>query len=153
LANAGTIQIVFDELENFDEVIDLYIYDALLDTYTNFNDTNYQISLEAGDYVDRFFLTFMDNQSLSVVDPEINDVIVAYLMGPNEIYIKTPSSINVKQIYLINLTGQTVGSWNSTNQPLSNEIRIPVQNISEGAYVLKVETNYQTYNKKVIVKF
>lgn len=67
--------------------------------------------------------------------------------------LKTPSSINVKQIYLININGQTVGSWNSTNQPLSNEIRIPVKNISEGNYIVKVETNYSSYNKKIIIRY
>jgi len=33
----------------------------------------------------------------------------------------------------------------------NNEIRIPVSNISEGNYILKVETNGSTVNKKVII--
>ncbi|MGC1471750.1 MAG: HYR domain-containing protein [Psychroserpens sp.] len=153
LANGGTIQIPFDAFENFDETIDLFIYDAQLDTYTNFNTTSYQITLEAGDYTGRFFLAFQEDQTLSVIDNEIKDIQVDYLQTSSEIYVKTPNSINVKQIYLINITGQTVGSWNSTNQPMSHEIRIPVQNISEGNYILKVETNYSTYNKKIIIKY
>ncbi|MGB3607523.1 HYR domain-containing protein [Psychroserpens sp.] len=153
LANGGTIQVPFDAFENFDETIDLFIYDAQLDTYTNFNNTSYQITLEAGDYTGRFFLAFQEDQTLSVIDNEIKDIQVDYLQTSSEIYVKTPNSINVKQIYLINITGQTVGSWNSTNQPMSHEIRIPVQNISEGNYILKVETNYSTYNKKIIIKY
>jgi hypothetical protein len=41
LENGGTIAMVFDELENFDEDIAVYIYDALLDTCTNFNNSNH----------------------------------------------------------------------------------------------------------------
>ena len=153
LANSGTVEVALNEFENFDEDVDLFIYDSLLGTYTQFNDLSYQITLSAGNYYDRFFLAFQEDQTLSTLDAEFNDIQVDYLHNTDEIYIKTANSIQVKQIYLINITGQTVGSWNATNQPLSNEIRIPVQRISEGNYILKVETNYRTYNKKIIIKY
>jgi hypothetical protein len=153
LENNGMIQIEFDKFENFDEPIDLFLYDSLLGTYTQFNETSFQITLDAGTYADRFFLAFQEDQTLSVVENDFKDIQVDFLQMTDEIYIKTPSSINVKQIYLININGQTVGSWNSTNQPLSNEIRIPVKNISEGNYIVKVETNYSSYNKKIIIRY
>jgi hypothetical protein len=153
LENSGSIEIALHQFENFEEDVDLFIFDVLLGTYTQFNDLSYQITLSAGNYPNRFFLAFQEDQTLSTVETDFKDIQVDYLQNTDEIYIKTPNSIQVKQIYLINITGQTVGSWNSTNQPLSNEIRIPVQRMAEGNYVLKVETNYSTYNKKIIIKY
>jgi hypothetical protein len=51
------------------------------------------------------------------------------------------------------MAGQTVASWNATNLPLSDKIRIPVKNLSDGNYIIKVETKETTYNKKVIIKY
>jgi hypothetical protein len=153
LTKTGTVEIALTALENFDESIDVYIYDSLLGTYTLINDTNYKIALDPKDYVNRFYLTFEQEGTLSVVDKDIQNIIVNYLTHTDEIYVKTEQSIVVKQIYLFNILGQTIKSWNVTNLPISgNEIRIPVTNVSEGNYVLKVETNKGSVNKKIIIK-
>ena len=61
--------------------------------------------------------------------------------------------MDIKQVYLVNMLGQTIKSWNSTNAPLSQECKIPVRQLSEGNYIIKVQTtDNQTINKKVIVK-
>jgi hypothetical protein len=153
LTNGGTIEIVLNDIENFDEAIDVFIFDALDGTYTKFNDISFQITLEAGNYNNRFYLVFQEDASLSAIDNEFKDIIVNYLQNTNEIYIKTPPSITVKQLYLINIAGQTVASWNATNLPMSDEIKIPVKNISESAYILKVETRTRTFHKKIIIKY
>ncbi|MCH7524846.1 MAG: T9SS type A sorting domain-containing protein, partial [Bacteroidetes bacterium] len=82
-----------------------------------------------------------------------NQTIVNYLNSSGEIYIHVPKAINVKQVYLINLLGQIVKSWNITNTPniSNNEFKIPVKNISEGNYIIRVETNRRTINKMVII--
>ncbi|WP_431135329.1 BspA family leucine-rich repeat surface protein [Psychroserpens mesophilus] len=153
LTYGGTIEIQLDSLENFEEDIEIFIYDALHGTYTQFNDISFQITLEAGHYSNRFFLVFQEDTTLSTVDTDFKDIMVNYLQTTNEIYINTPSSIQVKQVYLINIAGQTVASWNAVNLPLSDTIRIPVKSISEGSYLIKIETNYTTFNKKVIIKY
>lgn len=153
LKDGGSIQILLDELENFEEIINVFIYDALLGTYTKFNNTNYQITLAAGEYKNRFYLAFQEDETLSTIDNEFKDIDVGYLQNTDEIYVKTPPSINVKQIYLINIAGQTVGSWNATNLPMSNVIKIQVENVSEGNYILQVESNYSTFNKKIIIQY
>ncbi|WP_425075138.1 HYR domain-containing protein [Psychroserpens sp. S379A] len=153
LTNGGTIEIKLADLENFDEEIDVFIYDALEGTYTQFNDMSFQMTLNAGHYSNRFFLTFEEDSTLSVIDNTFKDIVVNYLQSSDEIFIKTPSSIQLKQLYLINMAGQTVGSWNASNLPMSDEIKIPVKNISEGNYVIKGVTNTNTFNKKIIIKF
>ena len=83
---------------------------------------------------------------------EENPVVVNYLNDTDEIYIKTPNDIDVKQVYLINMLGQSVKSWNATNAPMSHEIKLPVKNVSSGNYIIKVETNTNSVNKKILIK-
>lgn len=153
LSNFGSVEITLESLENFDEAIDVFIYDSLLGTYTKINNLSYQISLEAANYNDRFYVTFSEDTTLSEIENSIDSVQISYLHNSNEIYIKTPYTINVKQVYLINVAGQTVKSWNATNLTMANDLKIPVKNISEGNYIVKVVTNTISVNKKVIIKY
>ena len=59
----------------------------------------------------------------------------------------------MQQVYLINILGQSLKAWNATNTPMRHEFTIPVKNVSEGAYIIKVETDSGTINKKVIVTY
>ncbi len=62
LSASGNIEIELTALENFDEEIDVYVYDSLLGTYSRINDTSYQVNLDAGSHTNRYFITFQDKQ-------------------------------------------------------------------------------------------
>ena len=111
--------------------------------------------LEAGNYQNRFYIAFSSDGALSVVDPEnTNGFDVAYLIGSKEIFIKSENIFDVDKVYLINLIGQTVASWEQNDfEQATSEIRIPVKDISEGTYIIKVETFNSTINKKAIIKY
>ncbi|SFO01507.1 HYR domain-containing protein, partial [Bizionia echini] len=149
----GNAEIALTDFENFDTDPDVYVYDALLGTYSRINVTPYQTNLDAGTHEGRFYIVFQEDNVLSTETNEFPNVIVNYLNSTNQIYIKVPYSMVIKQVYLVNMLGQTIKSWNSTNAPLSQECKIPVTQLSEGNYIIKVQTNdNQTINKKVIVK-
>ncbi|MCL8008871.1 hypothetical protein M8845_15680, partial [Gelidibacter japonicus] len=112
---AGNIEIALSELENFDTDPDIFIYDALLDTYTKINDVSFQTTMKPGQYKDRFYIAFQPDTTLSIIDEDFKDISVKYLQKTDEIYVKTPASIEVRQVYLINIAGQAVRSWNMTN--------------------------------------
>ncbi|WP_203459212.1 LamG-like jellyroll fold domain-containing protein [Lacinutrix sp. WUR7] len=153
LGTTGNIQITLAELENFNEDIDVFVYDALLETYTRINDTHYQITLDPGSHSDRYFISFKDGSALNTPDEQFSNVVINYLTATSEIYINVPTSVDIKQVYLVNLLGQTVKSWNGTNAPLSHECRLPVKKISEGTYIIKVRTSDNALiNKKIVVK-
>ncbi|WP_190246228.1 LamG-like jellyroll fold domain-containing protein [Gelidibacter gilvus] len=149
----GNVAIALTGLENFDEPIDVYVHDALLDTYTKINTVSFQINLEAGNYNGRFSLVFQPDTTLSTIDQDFKEISVKYLQKTDEIYVKTPASIEVRQLYLINMVGQAVKSWNVTNMNFGQEFKIPVKDVAEGNYILQVETNTNSYNKKIIIKF
>ncbi|MBA6154723.1 HYR domain-containing protein, partial [Gelidibacter maritimus] len=150
---SGNVELSLTELENFDEDIDVYVHDGLLDTYTRINTVSFQANLEAGNYSGRFSIVFQPDTTLDIIDQDFKDISVKYLQKTDEIYVKTPASIEARQVYLINMAGQAVRSWNMTNMNFGQEFKIPVKDIAEGNYILKVETNTNSYNKKVIIKF
>src|SRR5690606_8025231 len=141
LGTSGTIEIELTDLENFDEDIDVYVYDALLGNYSRINTVNYQIALDAGNHANRYFIAFKEEATLNTPNEEFSNVIVNYLNASNEIYINVPTSVDIKQVYLVNMLGQTVKSWNATNAPLAHECKLPVKNVSEGNYIIKVRTS------------
>ncbi|EMQ93778.1 hypothetical protein D778_01525 [Xanthomarina gelatinilytica] len=152
LGTSGTIEIELTDLENFDEDIDVYVYDALLGNYSRINTVNYQIALDAGNHANRYFIAFKEDATLNTPIEEFSNVVVNYLNATNEVYINVPTSVDIKQVYLVNMLGQTVKSWNATNAPLAHECRLPVKNVSEGNYIIKVRTaDNKLINKKVII--
>ncbi|MGJ5641414.1 LamG-like jellyroll fold domain-containing protein, partial [Formosa sp. S-31] len=153
LSNKGNIDISLRVLENFEDDIDVFIYDSVTGGYTQFNNVPFSINLDAGEYNGRFFLTFTDDDKLDVIEDELQDITINYLDNTDEIHIRTPSHISLKQVNLINTLGQTVKAWNATNAPLSNNCKIPVKNISEGNYIVTVKTENGSISKKVIVQF
>ena len=153
VSNGGNIEIRLNSLENFSDNRPVFIYDALEQNYISINNQNFQTNLEPGNYSSRFYLVFQEDETLSTIKNEFENVNLKFLLDTDEIYIKTPPSINIKQLYLINVAGQTIASWNTTNLAMSNEIKIPIKNISEGTYIIKAETQTGTFNKKIIIKY
>lgn len=151
LSNQGNVEVSLKSIENFDSEIDVYIYDSLLNTYSAINTTSFNINLDAQDYVDRFYLTFNTEDTLSNTELDNNNIFVNYLNQSNEVYIK--SSINIiKEVVLVNILGQNIISWDFENE-YNSEIRLPIKSISEGTYVVKVITNTGIISKKIIIKY
>ncbi|WP_188358253.1 LamG-like jellyroll fold domain-containing protein, partial [Mangrovimonas yunxiaonensis] len=152
LANNNTVEIDLESLEHFDDDIDVFIYDAVEDSYHQINNMPYTFNLTAGTYNNRYFVTFTADNSLSVADLDTQQIVVNYLNSSSEILIKTPTNVNVKQVTLISILGQTVMTWNNDNQTFGNEIKIPVTRVSQGGYIVKVDTKSGgSISKKIIV--
>ena len=148
---AGAVELSLTGLENFETPIDVFVHDAELDTYTQINAMSFQSTLDSGNYTERFSIVFRPDSTLSTIDKEFKEVNVKYLQNTNEIYIKTPASIEIRQVNLITITGQSVTSWDLTTN-YSQEHKIPVKDIAVGNYILQVETNTNSYTKKIMVK-
>jgi hypothetical protein len=152
LKSAGNIEIALTGLENFESVIDVYIYDAVVNYYYKIDDTNrFQINLNIGNYLNRFFIAFMDPNALSVSNPLVHHIVFNYLTDTQEIYIKLPASMEAKQVRLYNAIGQKLTSWKLTNVDNTNAIRIPIAQLSEGTYIMKLETTAGVITKKIII--
>ena len=139
-------------MENFDENQEVFVYDALLGTTTAINEFDFEMYMDIGTYMERFFITFKryDNV-LSVEESVIEKTILSYFTRTKEIFVNVPNGVNVKQVSLFNMVGQRVKAWNATNAPISNEFRIKVENVATGNYIIQLETDSENVNKKIII--
>ena len=151
LSTTGTIEVELAGIENFEETITVYVYDSLLNTYTQINDFNYQETLDSGSYSNRFYITFTENSTLSTVDTVMDSLVVKYLNTPETIYINTPHTYLIEKVSLINMLGQVVQTWNVENVNQNSALRIPVKHLAEGNYIVQVSHTHGTVSKKVVV--
>ncbi|MCF1191149.1 HYR domain-containing protein, partial [Mangrovimonas sp. AS39] len=156
LAQAGDLAINLRMLENFDEEIDVFIYDSLTGEYSQFNEVPFSINLEAGEYNSRFYLTFeSDESTLSIIEDLTNEISVNYLNNSGEIFINTYNKVKVNRVQLIDMAGKVLQTWNSSQvtELANSKIKLPVRHISSGNYIIKLDTGLGTsINKKVIIE-
>ena len=149
----GTYEISLNATENFDNPIDVYIYDALMDTYFDISSDTFQIALDTDTYINRFYVAFSSEAALSVPETAQDEHIISYFNSTQEIYVRTTTISDVDSVVLLNLLGQEIYKWDTTSEfEIDGAIRIPVKSISEGTYIIKVNTSNARYTNKIIIK-
>lgn len=158
----GIVEIVLDEVENFDANRKVFIFDSVTGLYHNIKTQPFSIKLFTGVYDDRFFLTFNNRNSSDAAaiaktnskdEVTENALIDVKYVITNEVLKITneDQNITVNQVYLYNLVGQQVNVWDVRNET-QNNIQIPMASNSTGVYIVKIETTNGTINKKISIK-
>ncbi|OUR93248.1 hypothetical protein A9Q87_04665, partial [Flavobacteriales bacterium 34_180_T64] len=151
LSTSGTIEIALKSLENFENPIDVFVYDSLLETYTPINDLNYQISLDAEDYIDRFYITFSsEDDTLSLTEARIDELFYYYSNVRGNIVVLNPNSNTLKSIEIFNILGQSLLTIDDVITTSYSEYE--VENLSTGTYIIKIHTESGSVSKKVLVE-
>jgi len=160
LAISGDIEISLENLENLEAGIELFIKDNLTLRHHKINDNPFELTLAAGDYLDRFSLVFSHKKNTehnpkdrnAIGDDDIleNDVQVFMNNETSEIKIKRPIEIEFKSIELYNTIGQKIQSWNKNLN--YRKFTLPV-NVATGVYLIKIKTATGTVSKKVIIEY
>ena len=66
--NDGNNSISINKLENTPDNLMIFVHDKELNSYHNLKDRNYEVFLLAGDYLDRFEVTFGNSNALDIND-------------------------------------------------------------------------------------
>lgn len=147
----GLNTIMIDQLENVPDDIEIYIHDIQNGTYHNLRESDFQFYLPAGEYLDRFELTFMDNSdTLNTEAAELKTVDVFYDNNTQSIVLLNPNSVDVKSIEMFNIIGQSITQIENISELDYSEYE--VKNLSTGAYIIKIDTLSGLISKKVLVK-
>ena len=146
----GTVKIKIDELENIDLSKNIYLHDKILNIYHNLKESDYEVFLVAGEYLDRFEVVFDINNVLSINDNDLIDLDVIFSDNDDSIIINNPKSNFINNFKLYNLIGQSIlfSEINSTH----NFIEYKTNNIQRGIYIITVKTNNGIISKKLIIK-
>ena len=156
LENAGTINISLNSLENFDNDINVYVFDSLLDSYTLISETEFTIDMDNGEFLNRFFIAFMnpsdsendnnDDTALSVEEFNSKNNTIQYVSNSKEIKISLSNTTHkIKGMTLYSMNGQQLNHYRSTTN--SSTQYFPINHSMNQYIVVEVKTEYQTIRK------
>jgi hypothetical protein len=147
----GINSITIDELSNVSDELEIYVHDKELELYHDLRLNNYDIYLTAGEYLDRFEITFSNQDSLGINENELDVFDVHYTNSIESIVIVNPKLQDIKTVKLFSILGQLIYENNDISTESYTELK--VRNLSTGTYIIKIETEEnQIISKKVIVK-
>jgi len=155
IEDTGSIDISLVGLENFDEPIDLYIYDSLTGAFSNINETDFSTTVESGEYLDRFHITFQNtvppvlaNESLSIDDNDLNQIVLKSIANTKEILIDTHNNLKIEKVEIIDILGKKVEDIQNIS---TSKLRIPAQHINSNIIIVSVYTNKGVVRKKLLL--
>lgn len=148
LTYSGNFNIILDGLENFASEIEVYIYDAVLDTYTQINETDYTSYMLSGEYLYRYYIAFTQPELSLNENQDLRSKIV-FLRDSREVLINTYNSAIIDMVSIYNVLGQKIVSRDQIN---NSELKIPINSVNSNVLLVKVKTNKGTISKKLIVE-
>ncbi|TYA54309.1 hypothetical protein [Formosa maritima] len=152
LTNSGTIKISLDSLENFNQEIEVYVFDSYEDTYTLINENFFEQDITSGNYLDRYYLTFSNpntsgtNGTLLNTEEVINEQqnSITFLSNNNQLIVKSNSIIT--QINIYSILGQEIAKISNIN---SNEFNTNLITNHKGYTIIKVNNQFGSNSKKI----
>lgn len=140
---------IFD-VQNFDNQ-PIYLHDKENDIYINLREQNYDLNIPAGNYLDRFEVTFLNEDTLSTDNLTISDFIVFQDNNNAQLTIKNPNSLDITNVALYDVSGkQVLKAFDLENQ---NSYQFSTRQLSEGVYVTVIGlANSETVSKKLVIK-
>ncbi|MGJ8761985.1 MAG: Ig-like domain-containing protein, partial [Polaribacter sp.] len=147
---SGQVNIMVDETENVTR--DIYITDKLTGTSYNVTDEKITITLDKGIYTDRFVLAFTPSSTLNLEDEILDAYTNIYADNENhQIVISKNNEVEINKVELFDIIGKKVSLWNIKEQKDTYQLEIKKQ-IPTGIYIVKMNTNKGTVNKKVVIE-
>ncbi|MDT0293745.1 T9SS type A sorting domain-containing protein [Mesonia ostreae] len=152
LSSQRDLSFRINNFENFDTE-NVYIYDKQTEEYHSVKDTYFYISLPAGDYSDRFELTFKNTNEDLEVSEEIASSFDVFQNNTNaQLSISNPLQIDLNSIEVFDMTGKRILS--SMNLNTQSQYTYPTSKFAQGVYVVRITTkdNISTTKKISIFK-
>jgi len=170
----GAITIGVDAIENPIEGIKVCLKDKELNLIYDIQETDYQITLPAGEYNDRYTIIFVStetnlgedivaggdanisNNEDYVISPIVNesttlkDNFLMYVTnGSNILNIKNNQSIKITNLILYNRLGQITQIWDKNLN--TEKLFLPI-NVKQGMYIVQATTEIGKISKRIVIK-
>ncbi|WP_343328848.1 T9SS type A sorting domain-containing protein [Polaribacter staleyi] len=147
---SGEIDIMVDELQNVTR--NIYITDKLTSESYNITNNKITLTLEKGTYTDRFVLAFRESSTLNLEDHVLPNFTKIYAdNNTHKIVVSKNETVEIYKVKLFDILGKKVTLWTIKEQKEVYQLEIKNQ-IPTGIYIVKVNTNKGTMNKKVVIE-
>ncbi|WP_211234592.1 PKD-like domain-containing protein [Flavobacterium enshiense] len=151
ISTVGTTKIKIDELENIPASTEIYLFDSVTGLYHDIKNEDFVAEFPIGEYPDRFALRFTA-ETLSTDEMNVNNGIMVFADANHILNIKNNfKDARVEAVQLYNILGQSITKWNVADEDQRN-IKIPVEHIRTGTYIVKLKTSNGSLSKKVIIR-
>src|SRR5690554_162287 len=141
----GSHRLMLDAVENFNETV--YLKDNLLNTTYNLSNSEHEINLPPGEYLDRFSIVFQPAETLHVETSDLDKITVFY-DGHDHIVVANINNLEINSIDVFNMLGQRVLT-ESENLKNQTKIQIPFA-ASNGVYLVVLNTNNSKKSTKIL---
>jgi hypothetical protein len=147
----GINSIAVDKLENFPNDMKIFVHDKALGIYHSIKDGAYSVNLSAGVYLNRFEIVFLEGDTLSTSDFDINEKTlgIRFDMNTDQIKIVNNSNLKIEGVQVYSILGQSVHTSRNTNT--NNELNINTNHMSTGTYIVIVNAENGINSKKILV--
>jgi len=137
------------QIINFNQSVQIYIYDHFNGSYHNLRNGDYEVTLPTGTYNNRFEVRFK-NEALSVSNP-INENVIVFQNNTNQLLtVSNPNLLNINTVTLFDITGKLL--FNNVNLGSKNSYEFSTASLSEGVYLVKIiSSDGQSKTQKIIV--
>jgi len=125
----------------------LYIKDLQSGETYEITHNSFEIYLEAGEYFDRFVLTFRPRLKTIEEIELFEGISITMNNSTEELQLKKIIDVEIENIYLFNILGQKIKEWNSNL--IGRMISLPI-NSDAGAYIVYIKTSEGYISKKII---
>jgi hypothetical protein len=151
-SQTGLLTIEINETEHFEENINIFVFDQLLNYYHDLKEGPYQVEINQGTLDQRFSLRYNNPNVLNNNQFDASQsIIVFHSQEEQHILIKNNLQNDIKSIEVYNLLGQLIIE-KPLNYSSNEEIKINASGLSAGTYLVNVKTEQFTSSKKIIIK-
>jgi len=146
----NTFKIQVNEFVNFNEADNVYLHDKETGMYHDIFAQLYEFTLPAGEYNNRFEITFI-NETLNLPSFSDSDFQVVQNNESQTMTLHNPKSYDIKSAVLYDITGKSVIEKVSLGN--AQTIEISTKGLSDAVYVLKVKSEgFNDYGVKIPIR-
>ncbi|WP_158850940.1 T9SS type A sorting domain-containing protein [Algibacter sp. L1A34] len=150
VANDMPLKIRIADVQNFDSDLPIFIHDKTTNLYVNLKTQDFSTNLDAGNYTDRFEVTFKEDTTLDTEAYDTSSLDAIQNNTTHILKVLNPTNLNITSILVYDVTGKQV----LTERPstTANAYTISTKQLSTGVYIVKASLdNSKTFTKKVII--
>ena len=150
-SDVGDVVISIQSLENIPDDLNIVLHDTELNTHYDLRSTNYEATLQPGNYEDRFVIGFQTPSVLSIDDNKEEQLAFYYEMNNKKLVVTNPTNLDISHIEAFNISGQSV--YNIADILNTSRSEYSIENLTSGIYIIRLNTDDGfVVTKKVTVK-
>ncbi|MCF6130854.1 T9SS type A sorting domain-containing protein [Flavobacterium wongokense] len=145
----ATFKVAVGDIINFNDAENVYLYDGLTGIYHDIKNGYFETTLPAGNYTNRFEVTFRD-AALSISNPIKENITVVQNNTSHQLIISNPNMMEIKAVTLFDITGKLL--FNKTKLAVKGSYEYSTASYADAVYLVKIQTSDgQSFGQKIIV--